>query len=335
VHSSETEGGTKIPRGRDDDNKTETEGTISAASEDKRPHRNATPLRNGNGSGVPEDATSTPTEGRHTRSASLVNTSSSVSPTKSVKGKTRALVQEVKQLPTPSTSSAADNLTPRMLSHESEPAPPPPAITMHDVMDDSVSDLTELSSLQSDVRAQKKPGRPRGKGRLITPPASEGGMDIDEDEADLEPGRRRTRASKRASAITTAHERDRKGRKSAAAAQDSGDDDESGEEARVYSFRKRPGAGREDRKSTLVVIAKKGMRMCKTCNRIEVSRRAKNLCCERYVSFHPFDSPRTEMCGSTGVNDTTVSMAHLGQVVLDRTSTSMRRIAVESLLLNE
>ncbi len=206
-------------------------------------------------------------------------------------------MQEVKQLPTPSTSaapSAADNLTPRMLSHDSEPAPPPPAITMHDAMDGSVSDLTELSSLQSDVKAQKKAGRPRGKGRLITPPASEGGMDIDEDEAELEPGRRRTRASRRASAITTAHERDRKAKRSAAAAHDSGEDDESGEEARVYSFRKRPGAGREDGKSTLVVNAKKGVRLCKTCNRIEVSGRAKNLCCGRYVPFHPFDSPRTK-----------------------------------------
>jgi len=297
VHSSETEGGTKIPRTRDNDNKTETDGTTSAASEDERPRRSATPLRNGKRSEVAEDTTSTPTEGRHTRSASLVNTSSSVSPTKSVKGRTKELVQEVKQLPTPSTSaapSAADNLTPRMLSHDSEPAPPPPAITMHDAMDGSVSDLTELSSLQSDVKAQKKAGRPRGKGRLITPPASEGGMDIDEDEAELEPGRRRTRASRRASAITTAHERDRKAKRSAAAAHDSGEDDESGEEARVYSFRKRPGAGREDGKSTLVVNAKKGVRLCKTCNRIEVSGRAKNLCCGRYVPFHPFDSPRTK-----------------------------------------
>ena len=179
-----------------------------------------------------------------------------------------------------------------MLSHDSEPAPPQPSITIHDAMDGSVSDLTELSSLQSDVKAQKKPGRPRGGGRLITPPASEGGMDIDEDEADLEPGRRRTRASRRVIAITTAHERDRKGSKGVAAAHESDDDEESGEEARVYSFRKRPGAGREEGKSMLVVVAKKGVRLCKTCNRIEVSGRAKNLSCARYVSFHPFNSPR-------------------------------------------
>jgi hypothetical protein len=162
---------------------------------------------------------------------------------------------------------------------------------MHDVTDGSVSDLTELSSLQSDVKAHKKPGRPRGRGRLITPPASEGGMDIDEDDADLEPGRRRTRASRRVSAITIAHERDRKSRKSAVAVRDS-DDDESGEEARVYSFRKRPGAGREDGKSTLVEIAKRGVRLCKTCSRIEVSGRAKNLSCGRYVPFQPFNSLR-------------------------------------------
>lgn len=243
-----------------------------------------------------------------------------------MKEKTKELVQEVKQLPTPSTSaapSAVDNLTPRMLSHDSEPAPPPPTITMQDVMDGSVSDLTELSSLQGDVKAQKRPGRPKGRGRLITPPASEGGMDIDEDEAELEPGRRRTRASKRASAITTAHERDRKGKRSAAAAHDSDDDDESGEEARVYSFRKRPGAVREDRKSTLVVIAKKGVRLCKTCNRSEVSGRAKNLTCGRYVSFHHLivRGPSIETCGSTDVNAISVSMAHLGQVVSVRTST--------------
>jgi len=296
VHSSETEGGTKIPRKSTNDNKAETEGMTSAGSEDERPHRSATPLRNGKGSEVPEDATPTPTQGRHTRSTSLVNTSSNLSPAESVKKKTKEPLQEVKQLPTPSTSaapSAADNLTPRMLSHDSEPAPPQPATAVHDVMDGSVSDLTELSSLQSDVKAQKKPGRPRGRGRLITPPASEGGMDVDEDEADLEPGRRRTRASRRASAITTAHERDRKSKKCVAAAHDSDDDDESGEEARVYSFRKRPGAGRDEGKSMLVVVAKKGVRLCKTCNRIEVSGRAKNLSCARYVSFHPFNSPRT------------------------------------------
>ena len=283
VHSSETEGGTKIPRRCDDDNKTETDRMTSAGSEDERPHRNATPSRNGKRKAPLEDATPTPSEGRHTRSASLVNTISNVSPTKSAKGKTRALVEEVKQLPTPSTSaapSAADNLTPRMSSHESEPVPPL-TITVHDAMDGSVSDLTELSSLQSDEKARKKPGRPRGRGRLITPPASEGGMEIDEDEVDLEPGRRRTRASRRTSAITATHERDRKSKKRAGTANDSDDEDESGEEARVYSFRKRPGAGREEGKSAPVVIAKKGMRLCKTCNRVEVSGRAKNLTCGR------------------------------------------------------
>ena len=297
MHSSETEGGTKIPRTRDNDNKTETDGTTSAGSEDERPDRSATPSRNGKGREPPEDATPTPTEGRHTPSVPLMNTISNVSPTKSVKGKTRALVEEVKQLPTPSTSaapSAADNPTPRMSSHESEPVPPPLTITVHDATDGSVSDLTELSSLQSDEKARKKPGRPRGRGRLITPPASEGGMEIDEDEADLEPGRRRTRASRRASAITATHERDRKGKRRAATANDSDDEDESGEEARVYSFRKRPGAGREEGRSALVVLAKKGMRLCKTCSRVEVLGRGKNLTCGRYVSFHSFNRPGTQ-----------------------------------------
>ena len=298
VHSSETEGGTKIPRTRDNENKTETEGMTSAGSEDEQPYRSATPSRNGKARAAEDATTPTPTEGRHTRSTSLVNSTSNVSPTIFAKGKTRAPVPEVKQLPTPSTSaapSAADNLTPRMLSHESEPVPPLHAITVHDAMDGSVSDLTELSSLQSDAKARKKPDRPRSRGRLITPPASEGGMDIDEDEADLEPGRRRTRASRRASAITATHERDRRGKKRASAAHDSDDDDESGEEARVYSFRKRPGVGREERKSTLPVVAKKGMRLCKTCNRIEVSGRGKNLTCARYVVFfHIFNSPWTQ-----------------------------------------
>jgi len=35
---------------------------------------------------------------------------------------------------------------------------------MHDVMDDSFSDLMELGSLQGDVKAQRRPGRPRGRG---------------------------------------------------------------------------------------------------------------------------------------------------------------------------
>lgn len=297
VHSSETEGGTKIPRTRDNDHKTETDGTTSPGSEDERPHRSATPSRNGKGRTAPEDVTPTPTEGGHTPSASLASTIPNASPTKSAKGKTRALVEEVKQLPTPSTSaapSAADNPTPRMSSHDSEPVPPPLTITVHDATDGSVSDLTELSSLQSDEKARKKPGRPRGRGRLITPPASEGGMEIDEDEADLEPARRRTRASRRASAVTAAHERDRKGKRRSAVANDSDDEDDSGEEARVYSFRKRPGAGREEAKSTLVMIAKKGMRLCKTCSRIEVLGRGKNQTCARYVFFHPFHRPSTE-----------------------------------------
>jgi hypothetical protein len=303
VHSSETEGGTKIPRKRENDDKTETEGMSSAASEDEQPRQNVTPLRQGKRMVAPEDATPTPTEGRHTRSISLVNTTPNVSLIKSAKVKTRASMQEVKQLPTPSTSaapSAADNPTPRMLSHESDPAPPPHAITVHDAMDGSVSDLTELSSLQSDEKAMKKPGRPRGRGRLITPPASEGGMVIDEDEGELEPARRRTRASRRVSAVTAAHERDRRGKKVAATAtHDSDDEDESGEETRVYAFRKRP-AGREEGKSAVVAVAKKGMRLCKTCSRMEVSGRAKNLSCGRYVSSHPFDRPRDPVLMGAG-----------------------------------
>jgi len=101
------------------------------------------------------------------------------------------LVEEMKQLPTLSTSappSAADNLTPRMSSHELEPVPPPLTIAGHDAMDGSVGDLTELSSSQSDEKGTKKPGRPRVEGDWIPPPASEGGMGIDEDEADLGPG---------------------------------------------------------------------------------------------------------------------------------------------------
>ena len=190
-------------------------------------------------------------------------------------------------------------------------------------MDGSVSDLTELSSLQSDEKARKKPRRSRGGGRLITPPASEGGMDVDEDEANLEPARRRTRASRRASAITASHERDRKSSKRAAAAQDSDEDDESGEEARVYSFRKRPGAGREEGKSALLVVAKKGMRLCKTCSRVEVSGRGKNMSCGRCVPFIRLvvRRPSTDVGGLTGANAILLSSAHPGQVVLDRTST--------------
>jgi len=33
---------------------------------------------------------------------------------------------------------------------------------MHDVVDDSVSDLMELISLQGDVKAQRRPGQPKG-----------------------------------------------------------------------------------------------------------------------------------------------------------------------------
>jgi len=118
------------------------------------------------------------------------------------------LVEEMKQVQTHSTSappSAADKLTPRMSSHESEPVPPPLTIVGHDAMDGSVGDLTELSSLQSDEKGTKKPGRPRVEGDWFPPPASEGGMGIDEDEVDLGPGRR-TRTSRRASGITAAHE---------------------------------------------------------------------------------------------------------------------------------
>ena len=77
------------------------------------------------------------------------------------------LVEEMKQLHTLSTSappSAADKLTPRMSSHDSEPVPPPLTIVAHDAKDGSVGDLTELSSLQSDEKGIEKPGRPRGRG---------------------------------------------------------------------------------------------------------------------------------------------------------------------------
>jgi len=119
-------------------------------------------------------------------------------------------------------------------------------------------------------------------------------MEINEGEAHLGPGRRLVHASRRASTMTAAQEWGRMSKKRATTANDSGDEDESGEEAPVYSFRKRPGAGREGGKSMLVVIADKRVGLCKTCNRVEVLGRGKILACGRYASFQPFNSPRTQ-----------------------------------------
>ena len=90
-------------------------------------------------------------------------------------------MQEVKQPHTPSTSavpSAVDNHMPRMLHHDSEPAPPQLAITMHDVVDDSVSDLMESSSLQGDVKAQREGPIDRGQRKRAEGDAREGRVPI-------------------------------------------------------------------------------------------------------------------------------------------------------------
>ena len=149
---------------------------------------------------------------------------------------------------------------------------------------------------------------------------------------------RLVRASRRANAMTAAaHERDCKGKKRATTANDSDDEDESGEEDWVYSFRKRTGAGREEGKSMLVVIADKRMRLCNLAIGLRFWDGGRFWLAGGTPPFSPSIVlvPSTDLCRSIGVSGISVSMARPGQVVLDRTSASPHRIEVEGRLPNE